>query len=92
MHNYYINHYGRKCDRPWEEDERRIQYQALHAKAGYVTLNKNKCPEDLLQSGHHFDHVEKDRQKRKRAIHATTPMHQMMQMIVDKDLCRPNVK
>lgn len=91
LHNYYINKCGRKCDSPWEEYERRIQYRAWRAKSGAVTLKKDTCPEDLLGSGHQFDDVIKDMQKRKTAIDATTPMRQMKQMIVDKELCRPNV-
>lgn len=79
LHNHYINHCGRKCDSPLEEDERRIQYLEWHAKSGAVTLNKNRCPEDLLGYDHNFDDVAKDRQKR-RAIVATTSMHQMMKI------------
>ena len=91
LHNYYIDHCGRNCSRPWEEDERRIQYRAWRAKSTAVTLNRHRCPEDLLGSGHHFDDVEKDRRKKKRAVNGKTPMRRMMEMIIEKDLSRPKV-
>jgi hypothetical protein len=51
LHNYYIDHCGRKCRTPYEEDERRIQYRAWRNNAAAVRLNKDRCPEDLLGSG-----------------------------------------
>jgi hypothetical protein len=92
LHNYYIDHCGRKCRSPYLEDERRIQYRAWRAKAGAVGLNKDRCPEDLLSSGHHFDDVEKDRSRKRRVVDGTTPMRRMVQMVVDKKLARPAVK
>lgn len=91
LHNYYIDHCGRRCSSPLKEDERRIQYRAWRAKSRAVTLNENRCPEDLLGSGHHFDDVEKDRRKKKRLVDGQTPMRRMMEMVVEKDLSRPTV-
>jgi hypothetical protein len=92
LHNYYIDLCGRKCRAPYSEDERRIQYRAWRAKAGAVRLNKDRCPEDLLGSGHHIDDAEKDRRRRRRVVDGTTPMRRMMQMVVDQKLARPAVK
>jgi hypothetical protein len=74
---------------PYSEDEKRIQYRAWRAKAGAVRLNKDRCPKDLLGSGHHFDDVEKDRRRRRRrrVVYGTTPMRRMVQMVVDKNTC-----
>jgi hypothetical protein len=90
LHNYFIDHCGRKCRTPYSEDEKRIQYRAWRAKADAVRLNKDRCPKDLLGSGHHFDDVEKDRRRRRRrrrVVYGTTPMRRMVQMVVDKNTC-----
>ncbi len=57
----------------------------------YIYLCGRLLPEDLLCSGHHYDDVEKDRRRRRSVVDGTTPMRQMMQMVVDKKLARPHL-
>jgi hypothetical protein len=56
LHNFYIDHYGRKVVGGLEEDEAFVHYRAFRSdhNAVPVTLNCNRVPEALLGLGSKF--------------------------------------
>jgi hypothetical protein len=93
LHNFYIDHCGRKVVGGLEEDEAFVHYQAFrsdnNANAVPMSLNRNRVPEDLLGSGHHSRDQMRYR-RRDTAVDRTTPMRKMMAQVVQLDLARPN--